>query len=148
MKNEAQVTETLTALVTRAASIELRFTGKGEIADSLKIYPEFVEGLGRPNSTKPPVSMRLGDMQELRFVEAASNSSCTVIYWELIEDTNEGILAACKDLEANGCKTVEAIHFRPDQPETACCLMQDPGGNLFGLIINPPYPLIGGGSRV
>ncbi|GAA3992328.1 hypothetical protein [Hymenobacter antarcticus] len=141
MKNQTEVSRLFAALVTRAASLELRFTSKDKVANSLKIYSDFIEGVGKPNSSTPPVSMRLGDVQELRLVEAAANSSCTVIYWAVLDNSDQGIQAACKVLEDNGCKTLEAIHSRPDQPETECCLMQDPSGNLFGLIINPPVPL-------
>ena len=105
-------------------------------------YSDLIAGVEAPNSITPPVSMRLGDMQELRFVEAAAYSNCTAIYWQVTVDSEDAIRAACEVLEGEGCKTVEGIHHRPDQPKTACCLMQDPGGNLFGLIINLPYPFM------
>ena len=142
MKNQEQVPKIIAALVTRAASIELRFISKNEVANSLGLYSDVIVGVEAPNSITPPISMRLGDMQELRFVEAAAYSNCTVIYWQVTVNSEDAIRAACKALEGAGCETVEGIHHRPDQPKTLCCLMQDPGGNLFGLIINPPYPLI------
>ena len=140
MKNQPNASRILAALVSRAASLELRFVGKDVLTKFLAMYPGFISGFANPNLSTPPVSMRLGDVQELRFVEAGAYSSCTVIYWAVLHNSAEGIRAACQTLEANCCQTVEAVHSRPDQPETACCLMQDPGGNLFGLIINPPVP--------
>ena len=142
MKNQEQVPKIIAALVTRAASIELRFTSKNEVANSVGLYSDLIMGVEAPNSITPPISMRLGDMQKLRFVEAAVYSNCTVTYWQVTVDSEDAIRAACEALEGEGCKTVEGIHYRPDQPKTACCLMQDPGGNLFGLIINPPYPFM------
>ena len=142
MKNQEQVPKIIAALVTRAASIELRFISKNGVANSVGLYSDLIVGVEAPNSTTPPVSMRLGDMQELRFVEAAAYSNCTVIYWQVTVNSEDAIRAACEALEGEGCKTVVGIHHRPDQPETVCCLMQDPGGNLFGLIINPPYPFM------
>ena len=142
MKNQEQVPKIIAALVTRAASIELRFMNKDEVANSVGLYSGLIVGIEAPNSTTPPVSMNLGDVQELRFVEAAAYSNCTVIYWQVTVDSEDAIRAACEALEGEGCKTVEGIHYRPDQPKTACCLMQDPGGNLFGLIINPPVPFM------
>ena len=142
MKNQEQVPKIIAALVTRAASIELRFISKNGVANSVGFYSDLIAGVEAPNSITPPVSMRLGDMQELRFVEAAACSNCTAIYWQVTVDSEDAIRAACEVLEGEGCKTVVGIHHRPDQPKTLCCLMQDPGGNLFGLIINPPYPLV------
>ena len=140
MKNETKASRLFAALVTRAASLELRFINKSEFAKSLTIYADLIEGVNKPSSNTPPISMRLGNVQELRLVETAANSNCTVIYWAVLDNSDQGIQAACKALEANGCKTLEPIHSRPDQPGTECCLMHDPGGNLFGLIINPPVP--------
>ena len=142
MKNQAQVPKIIAALVTRAASIELRFMGKEGVANSVGLYSDLIAGVRAPNSTRPPVSMRLGDMQELRFVEAADYSNCTVVYWAVAADSEPGLLAACEVLQSIGCHMLEPPYYRPDQPKTACCLMQDPGGNLFGLIINPPYPFM------
>ena len=142
MKNQEQVPKIIAALVTRAASIELRFMSKNGFANSVRLYSDLIVGVEAPNSTTPPVSMRLGNVQELRFVETAAYSNCTVVYWAVAVDSEPGLLAACEVLQSKGCHMLEPPYYRPDQPETACCMMQDPGGSLFGLIINPPVPFM------
>ena len=142
MEMHTEVPPQLVALVSRAASIELRFSTEAKSTDTLSIYTDMVQGLGKPISTKPPVSLRLGQEQELRFVVAAAYTNCTVIYWSVVDNSSKGISEACAALESKGCTVVEKIHIRPDQPTTECCLLQDPAGNLFGVIINPPYPLL------
>lgn len=142
MSKQGNVPEALAALVIRAASVELRFSSDAESDKALGLYTTMVEGLRRPKLGQPPVSMRLGEEQELRFVKEAKNTSCTVIYWALADDTSDGLKNACIELEKQGCVVVEQPHPRPDQPETACSLLKDPASNLFGVIINPPYPFV------
>ena len=140
MNDQADITDTLGALVTRVASIELRFSSRGRAINSVGLYSDIIAGVEAPDSMVPPVSMRLGNVQELRFVEAAANSDCTVVYWAVAVDSEPGLLAACEVLKSTGCHMLEPPYYRPDQPKTACCLLQNPGGNVFGLIINPPVP--------
>ena len=142
MKNQVETSDLLGTLVSHAASVELRFSSRNGLARSLQFYLDFSQDIENPESTVPPVSMRMGQMQELRLTEAATNTDCTVMYWQVADNSEAGLLAAYKALQGKGCHVLEAPYYRPDQPKTACCLVQDPGGNRVGLIINPPFPFI------
>ena len=131
------------ASVGRPASIELRFSSLAKCEEAVKFYLSKL-GLGAvPNPISLPFSMNVHDDQELVFIVATTDTDCSVIYWEL--PATADIDSVYDDLNSNhGCTGKKRPHRRPnlphDKPNTKRSLQKSSDGNLFGLIINPPYP--------
>ena len=117
MKNQPNASRILAALVSRAASLELWFVGKDLLTKLLAMYPGFIIGFANPNLSTLPVSMRLGDVQELRFVEAGAYSSCTVICWAVLQIPTKAIAQPARPWKPTAARPWKPFTPGPTSPK-------------------------------
>ena len=139
----------LSKKIARPASIELWFSDKGKFDEAVTLYCLM---LGLPNNTAPgdtSCSLRLvGNLELLLFFDAAQpgNSNSTVVYWEVkgnmhvdIEDVYNELIRGRK---FTGVMPPKSEPAKPDRLPTERAILRDSSGNLVGLTINPPVPLM------
>jgi len=129
----------LVGKIIRPAMLEIGVANAGQLATTIKLY-EVLLGI-----TEYPFRL-LTDMALLCVVRSGGNAQ-TVIYWE-VPGTSSAELKAVYDnlIEKHKCKGVKAPHKLPKprglRDDTEVCTLTDEAGGEFGLVINPPYPIV------
>lgn len=139
----------LAGLVSRAASIEIRFSDQDRLEQALEVYAFLLNVAAPP--TKEPYSFELPNNVELRLVLTNTDSDCMVVYWQWNGGTTSGDFdkeydKVVKGGKCNGKHKPEKDKYLINGKDTWRCLFEGPSKEyalakyLFGMIINPPFP--------
>ena len=100
-----------------------------------------------PNTAQPPYLFPVVFEVALLLVVSDDGIARTTTYWELTDNTSSNLDNVYKELKDKyKCRHVKAPH-KPAyaallKSNTEICSLLDPSGSLFGLVINPPIPLV------
>jgi hypothetical protein len=142
----------------RLAAIEIRFNNKKKYWKSVTQYCNLL-GLTSPPDPNPnnvkltyPYEIGKGDQRmqllfALRDKEPGGNKNQTILYWEVpdgeLDAIHVAICAQSADPDYN-YREKEPPHddqaLNESKAVTRRSVIEDPNGNLFGLIANPPVP--------
>lgn len=103
----------------------------------------FYEGLLgiNPITMQLPYLFKVTDTVGLMLVDSGqTGSSGTTIYWKVKDGDKKALEGARDELIKLGCNKPTPI--RQMAGDTFLCTLTDPAGDVFGLIINPPVPLV------
>lgn len=129
--------------IKRPAIIETSFASEAACNTAKDFYAGLLGTL--PASAQPPYLFPVAFEVAMLLVVSDDGVARTTIYWELVDNTSSNLDNVYKELKNKyKCRQVKAPHKPPYakllKPNTEACLLLDPSGSLFGLVINPPYP--------
>ncbi|WP_460502698.1 VOC family protein [Hymenobacter agri] len=129
--------QVLKGKVLRPAIIELGVADAAQLAKTKAFYEAL---LG--DTTYP---YRLLTNMALLCVATEDGSTHTIIYWE-VPGASAELKATYDDLiKHHGCSGVKPPHKPPKslaKDEMEIATLADAAGNVLGLVINPPYPVV------
>ncbi|RZL08161.1 MAG: hypothetical protein EOO62_15850 [Hymenobacter sp.] len=140
----------LAAKFLRLASIELRFARKNKYLDVVNLYCQQLglTPLPDPQDVQPFYAYKIGkgnQAMELRFALKNSDDdkkkNRTIMYWEV--PTGEIVTTTTALRSLTDYALFEPVTSSPNgiKPDSQRSIIEDPSGNLLGLIGNPPFPL-------
>lgn len=131
--------------IKRAAILEMSFVNEAA-CDTAKAF--YAELLGtQPGSTKAPYLFVLPVEMALVLEISADGLAHSTTYWELQDNSSANFANVYKDLkDKHRCTHIKGPH-KPSyksllKPDTEVCTLLDPSGTAFGLVINPPIPML------
>ena len=133
--------------IKRPAIIEISFANDNDCNTAKTFYAGLL-GI-HPTTTKPPYLFVVA--VEVSFVLVVSDDGFpqTTIFWELTDNTSANLAKVYKELQdKHNCRPIKdkGPHKPPYKSllrdDTELCSLLDPSGSMFGLVINPPVPVI------
>jgi hypothetical protein len=136
----------------RLAAIDLRFTKEKEYLAVINLYCDLLGLSPRPDPQHllPSYAYPIGkDLQamELRFMlkkggGGSVKKNRTILYWDVAESDFDTINTEIVNLPNYTQVEPPTVDPLVTTGQTMRSIIEDPSGNLFGPITNPPYPLI------